>query len=69
MTIFLATGLTQRQVDANGRRAHRNPLVHAARSSRALIESGKIIDAKTMIGYCRYRKRLSAAARKKANIA
>ena len=57
MTIFLATGLTAGEsTPMDDERIEMRWFV--ARDLGRWIESGKIIDAKTMIGYCRYRRHL-----------
>jgi ADP-ribose pyrophosphatase len=57
MTIFLATNLTAGEsTPMDDERIETRWF--AARELGKWIESGKIIDAKTMIGYCRYRRHL-----------
>ena len=57
MTIFLATGLTAGEsTPMDDERIETRWF--AARDLGKWIESGKIIDAKTMIGYCRYLRHL-----------
>jgi ADP-ribose pyrophosphatase len=57
MTIFLATGLTAGEsTPMEDERIETRWF--AARDVDKWIASGKIIDAKTMIGYCRYRRHL-----------
>ncbi len=59
MTIFLATGLTS-GTSAPMEDERIETRWFTPREIDALIDSGKIIDAKTMIGYCRYRRHLPA---------
>jgi ADP-ribose pyrophosphatase len=64
MTIYLATGLTSgRSTPMEDERIETRWF--SARELREWIEAGKIKDAKTIIGFSRYRE----AARRKSNIA
>jgi ADP-ribose pyrophosphatase len=66
MTIFLATGLTGGESEPmEDERIETRWFT--PREVEALIEAGKIIDAKTMIGYCRYRKHLPRPAKKQTS--
>ena len=55
MTIYLATGLTAGEAEADGRRAHRDALVHGDELDE-MIRTGKIQDAKTNIGFLRWKR-------------
>lgn len=55
MTIFMATGLTAGQATPMGDERI-EARWYTAKEVEDLIETGKVIDAKTMIGLCRYRR-------------